>query len=96
MKIMPCPLNGNRNISEFVCGGEVKSIPHPHQASDEEWADYLFLDNNTLGLVTEWWLHVASGYWFIAERNTATDEIVRTYPAKELFNSRVDFQENNE
>jgi sarcosine oxidase subunit delta len=28
---------------------------------------------------------VPSAYWFIAERNTLTDEIVRTYPADELF-----------
>lgn len=94
MKIMPCPLNGNRNISEFVCGGEVKSMPHPADANDDAWADYLYLENNTMGVVTEWWLHVASGYWFIAERNTATDEIIRTYPARERFNARVEFQES--
>lgn len=93
MKIMPCPLNGNRNISEFVCGGEVKPLPEL-QASDQTWAEHLFLENNTMGVVTEWWLHVASGYWFIAERNTVTDEIIRTYPARERFNSRVDFQED--
>lgn len=96
MKIMPCPLNGNRNISEFVCGGEVKRLPHPHQASDREWADHLFLEDNRMGVVIEWWMHVASGYWFIAERDTVTDEIVRTYPARELFNSRMDFPESSE
>ncbi|MCS3902029.1 sarcosine oxidase subunit delta [Methylohalomonas lacus] len=96
MKIMPCPLNGPRNIAEFVCGGEVKAMPHPSQAGDAEWADYLFLEDNTLGFVTEWWLHVASGYWFIAERHTASNEIIRTYPASELFSQRVEFQENNE
>ena len=26
MKIMPCPLNGPRNISEFVCGGEAEAF----------------------------------------------------------------------
>lgn len=96
MKIMPCPLNGPRNISEFVCGGEVKTMPDPHRASDAEWADYLYLEDNRLGVVTEWWLHVASGYWFIAERHTASNEIVRTYPTSKLYSQRVEFQENNE
>jgi sarcosine oxidase delta subunit len=27
----------------------------------------------------EWWLHTASGVWFIAERDTASDEMHRTY-----------------
>ena len=34
MKIMPCPLNGPRNISEFVCGGEVLDMPDPATGSD--------------------------------------------------------------
>ncbi len=29
MKLMHCPLNGPRNISEFVCGGEVREEPDP-------------------------------------------------------------------
>ncbi|EKE22949.1 MAG: sarcosine oxidase subunit D [uncultured bacterium] len=36
-------------------------------------------------------MHTPSSYWFIAERHTASDEIIRTYDAKELFNQRVDF-----
>ncbi len=91
MKLMPCPLNGPRNISEFVCGGEVAEMPEPDNCSDREWADYLFLENNTKGIVYEWWMHVPTSYWFIAERNTETDEILKTFPAYELFNQRVDF-----
>ena len=29
MKILTCPINGPRNISEFVWGGELKSMPDP-------------------------------------------------------------------
>ena len=43
------------------------------------------------GVVREWWCHVATAYWFIAERNTVTDEIVRAYPADEVFEERVVF-----
>jgi sarcosine oxidase subunit delta len=91
MKIMNCPLNGPRNISEFVWGGEVKPMPDDSKLSDWEWAEYVFLENNTAGIVREWWCHVPTSFWFIAERNTVTDEIVKTYPASELFQSRVDF-----
>ncbi len=85
MKIMPCPLNGPRNISEFVYGGEVVAEPDPERASHGEWADYVFLEHNRAGVVREWWYHVATAYWFIAERDTATDEILRSYPASEVF-----------
>ena len=79
MKIMHCPMNGPRNISEFVYGGEVKTMPNPLTCSEKAWADYVFYSDNVAGVVTEWWLHSASSYWFIAERNTVTDEIIKTY-----------------
>ncbi|MCG3201344.1 MAG: Sarcosine oxidase subunit delta [Gammaproteobacteria bacterium] len=91
MKIMNCPMNGPRNVSEFVWGGEVREMPDP-AASDHEWAEYVFIENNTKGVVREWWMHAPTSYWFIAERNTETDEIVRTYPATELYNSRREFK----
>jgi sarcosine oxidase subunit delta len=79
MKIMVCPLNGPRNISEFVYGGEA------------EWADYVFYSDNNIGVVREWWLHAATSFWFIADRHTGTDNVVRTYYASEIFNERVEF-----
>ena len=85
MKVMHCPLNGPRNINEFAYGGTVGDMPDPAQASDERWAEYLFIENNTRGRVREWWYHLPSAYWFIAERDTATDQITKTYPASALF-----------
>ena len=96
MKIMTCPLNGPRNISEFAWGGEVKTMPDPLSCSDDEWAEYVFLENNTAGIVREWWCHLPTSYWFIAERDTLTDEIIRTYPATELFAERIDFLPSRE
>jgi sarcosine oxidase, subunit delta len=89
---MNCPLNGERNISEFVYGGELVDMPNPTTCSDREWSAYLFIEENTKGLVKEWWMHAASSYWFIAERNTETNEIIRTFPASELYTQRVDFK----
>ncbi|MGD9538570.1 MAG: sarcosine oxidase subunit delta [Alphaproteobacteria bacterium] len=91
MKIINCPLNGPRNAQEFVHGGEVVAMPDPNGCSDAEWADFVFLENNVAGMVREWWCHVPTAYWFIAERDTVKDEFIRTYDAGELFRERVDF-----
>lgn len=91
MKIMPCPLNGPRNISEFVYGGELKAMPDPATCSDRDWAEYVFYHDNQPEVVTEWWLHAASSYWFLAERHTLTDEVLRTFDPAERFTRRVDY-----
>ncbi len=92
MKIMHCPLNGPRNISEFTYGGELETMPNPNTASTEEWVEYVFFDHNSAGVVREWWCHTPTSYWFIAERHTVTDKILHTYPASEVFQQRVDFK----
>lgn len=91
MKVLTCPLNGPRNISEFVYGGEVREMPDPQSCSDREWAEYVFYHDNAIGIVREWWLHAASGYWFIAERHTASDEVLRSYDPSEIYQTRVEF-----
>ena len=78
MKIMTCPINGPRNITEFVWAGEVKDMPDPDSSSDADWTTYLFLETNTAGIAFEWWLHAPTNTWFIARRNTVTDEILET------------------
>lgn len=84
MKQMRCPLNGVRNIAEFVYGGPVTAEPDAASCSDTAWTDHLFKEPNGAGVIREWWCHAATGYWFVAERHAATDEILRTYPATEL------------
>lgn len=78
MKILNCPLNGPRNISEFACLGEVKTAP-PSDAGMADWANFVFTERNTAGLVREWWIHIATNYMFIVDRDTLTEEIIRTY-----------------
>lgn len=92
MKLMPCPLNGPRSIAEFACAGEVVELRDPADCDDEAWAEHVVFSNNTAGLVREWWFHIPTSYWFIAERNTVTDEIVKTYPASEVFCDRFDYR----
>jgi sarcosine oxidase subunit delta len=75
MKIIPCPLNGPRPVSEFVYGGACRPMPDPEAASDEQWADYVFNRDGAPGLKREWWYHAPSGTWLIVERDTLRDEI---------------------
>ncbi|PSB12618.1 sarcosine oxidase subunit delta [filamentous cyanobacterium CCP1] len=79
MKLMTCPINGARPISEFVYGGEVRPMPDPTTTDDRTWAEYVFYRSGIPAIKTEWWCHTPSNTWFLAERNTLTDEIIRTY-----------------
>lgn len=79
MKLLRCPMNGLRPIQEFAYGGELRIMPDPAMATDEEWADYVFNRTGEPGIRREWWYHIASGTWFIAERDTLKDEVLRTY-----------------
>jgi sarcosine oxidase subunit delta len=66
-------------------------MPDPSAVDDALWADRVWFANNEAGVVREWWCHTATAYWFIAERNTVTDEILHTYTADKVFKDRVDF-----
>ena len=59
---------------EFVCFGEHRDSPDPLQATDNAWADYVFNRSGAPGVKREWWCHVPSGIWFIAERDRLADQ----------------------
>lgn len=84
MKLIPCPLNGPRPALEFAYGGEVRPMPDPRHCSDAQWTEWLFNRSGVPGVKREWWFHIASGHWFIAERDTLRDEFLRCYPVSEL------------
>lgn len=79
MKLLACPVNGPRPVSEFFYWGELREMPVPKEATDPQWADYVFNRDGASAIKREWWYHAPSGVWFIAERDTANDEVVRTY-----------------
>jgi sarcosine oxidase subunit delta len=81
MLILTCPNCGPRNVGEFSFGGEYNPRPGGSQASgDAEWVRYLYLRDNIMGAQTEWWYHKAGcGLWFLAERHTRTNEVMKTY-----------------
>ena len=79
MKILHCPINGPRPIQEFHFGGELRSMPDPDTVTDSQWTDYLFNRAGEPGQKKEWWYHIPSGTWFIAERDNRSDVFLRTY-----------------
>ncbi|MDR3157522.1 MAG: sarcosine oxidase subunit delta [Zoogloeaceae bacterium] len=79
MKIMTCPINGPRPVSEFVYGGALREMPDPNSASDAQWAHYVFDRDGAPGVKKEWWCHAPSNTWFIAERDTARDVVLRVH-----------------
>ncbi len=85
MKVMTCPLNGPRNISEFLYLGELLEMPDAKACEDREWAEHVWFSENKAGVVREWWCHLPSSYWFIAERDTVSDRILKTYTVAEYF-----------
>ena len=79
MKIMTCPINGPRPVSEFAYAGELREMPDPAAATDAEWAAYVFNKNGVSGIKREWWCHTPSGVWFVAVRDTVGDVVLKTY-----------------
>jgi sarcosine oxidase subunit delta len=78
MKLINCPVNGLRPVSEFAYWGELREVPDPATCSDDEWANYVFNRNGSPGIKQEWWCHTPSNTWFIAERDTEKDCVIST------------------
>jgi sarcosine oxidase subunit delta len=83
MLLIPCPWCGPRNDTEFSYGGESGIVrpKNPQELSDEEWADYLYMRNNTRGNHVEQWCHSAGcRRWFDLARDTVTNSVTDVLP----------------
>jgi len=77
-----CPWCGERDQTEFRYGGPANTNrpPQPEQASDADWADYLFYRDNPKGPHHERWVHSwGCRQWFNIVRHTLTHEILQIY-----------------
>ena len=74
--LLPCPNCGPRDVNEFAYAGEVTRRPKSAPESFRELTEYLYFRDNVAGVQREWWFH-RSGCraWFIAERDTTTNEV---------------------
>ncbi|MBP0047324.1 sarcosine oxidase subunit delta [Marinobacterium sp. AK62] len=82
MKVFDCPVIGPRPISEFDYGGEVRRPPM--EADAPSWAAYVFNRQGAPGLLREWWYHRPTGRWYVMERDTLKDEVVRFIDLEEV------------
>ncbi len=76
--LLSCPHCGLRPVDEFGYRGEVLTRPG-EEATLRELYEYVYFRDNVAGVQREWWSH-RSGceIWFVAERDTRTNEVLRT------------------
>lgn len=76
--VLSCPNCGPREVTDFGFGGEI--VARPSRRPDlRELGAYNYFRRNVAGVQREWWYH-RSGCcaWFIAERDTRTNEVLMT------------------
>ena len=76
--LLPCPNCGPRDVNEFAYAGEVTHRPS-EAPSQHELSAYVYFRRNVAGVQREWWYHrFGCELWFVAERDTRTNEVLRT------------------
>ncbi len=75
---LSCPDCGPRDVNEFAYAGEVTTRPRA-DPSQRELGSYVYFRRNVAGVQREWWYHrFGCEIWFLAERDTRTNEVLRT------------------
>jgi heterotetrameric sarcosine oxidase delta subunit len=73
--VLACPHCGLRDVNEFRYQGEVTRRPLP-EPTLRALTDYVYFRDNVAGVQREWWYHrTGCGVWFVAERDTRTNEV---------------------
>ena len=82
--VLNCPNCGPREVTDFGFGGEL-SVRPTSPPTFRELNAYNYFRRNAAGVQREWWYH-RSGCraWFIAERNTSTNEVLFTSRPREV------------
>lgn len=76
--LLPCPNCGPRDVGEFAYAGETTERPRG-SPSPRELASYIHFRQNAAGVQREWWYHrFGCELWFLAERDTRTNEVLKT------------------
>lgn len=87
--VLTCPNCGIREVTDFGYGGELN--PRPREApSLRELGEYNYFRRNIAGVQREWWNHRSGcGDWFVAERDTRTNEVHWTKLPSEVFGAEA-------
>jgi sarcosine oxidase subunit delta len=76
--VLICPNCGPREVTDFGFGGEVNPRPRANPTR-RELNTYNYFRRNVAGVQREWWNHRSGcGEWFLAERDTRTNEVLLT------------------
>jgi heterotetrameric sarcosine oxidase delta subunit len=80
--LLECPHCGLRPVDEFAYFGEVTRRPASSVNGPpplRELTEYVYFRDNVAGPQREWWQHwMGCGEWFLAERDTRTNEVLST------------------
>lgn len=75
--LLSCPYCGLRPVDEYAYFGEVTKRPAPGSPTLRDLGDYIYFRDNVAGVQREWWQHrTGCGEWFLAERDTRTNEVL--------------------
>jgi heterotetrameric sarcosine oxidase delta subunit len=75
--LLDCPYCGRRPVTEFGYGGETGE----GDGRTASLAAELYLRDNVVGVQRESWFHrFGCERWFLAERDTRTNAVLRTAP----------------
>jgi sarcosine oxidase, subunit delta len=76
--LLKCPNCGVREVTDFGYGGEISARPKSRPTM-RQLGEYNYFRRNRAGVQREWWFH-RSGCraWFVAERDTVTNEVFWT------------------
>jgi sarcosine oxidase subunit delta len=78
LHLISCPFCGPRDETEFRFGAEAGKQRGDAASSADDWAKYLYFQDNAKGETREIWVHLACNEFFLVERNSVTHEIHRT------------------
>src|SRR5579863_2548742 len=82
MLLICCPYCGTRPELEFTHAGQAHLLRarEPSTVDAQEWADFLYMRDNTCGVHAERWRHThGCGRFFNALRDTSNDQFLATY-----------------
>ena len=86
--LIPHPLLGPRDASEFVYGGSADLLDRPDPAADdaaERFHDYAYLRDNPAGEHRELWFHEQGDRsWLVVTRDTRTHAVVKAELAHDV------------
>ena len=90
--IIPHPLLGPRDASEFVYLGDAALIDRPDPAAEnaaQDFYEYQYLRDNPAGEHRELWYHEQGDRsWLVVTRNTLTHEITNVELARDVALAR--------